>query len=562
MKSLFLKMKLSLFVLLGVFILSCSKDDPGVESPNPEKGELVEQNGTTTVDDFEVDSGEIGLYIDTRELARQGYFAKTVEISTSATEGSYDQELEVNTLTNIAQLKVTVDGLDTEAFEELTSTSNGGITVTMVAKDDQGTELETRTYDDVRFASNGTSIEIPTEKTDNRNVSFNDNLDFYLQYQTEDPRELLGAFGLGDEETQGAVLTESLSSRAAVSNTVMFDAYENGDNKQQFFFESVAGKVNVYHIRNRDSGDYFFVNSVNRLVHVSSSFFDSNPLFQELAEFTLVRNGDNTFSIYHKGTKMVFFPKTLTFPVAIFPTFLFVDANESVEAARFRMLTDDVQYSVQLLEAEFMEPTLPQASTNFSYNSDITNCTDNILTATVGSDFTHTESYSVSTSETIGLSSSETTTMTSNINAGFTGKFFGGELSLGGSFTHEYSATTSFFTETSTSESTGELNSRRFFSERETPVTPGKTNSVADVYQLYEDIVVPYVEVLQIRATTLGGQTISGEELVGLVSYGQFGGVINEVNSDNVIVTLRGTTIFQGMAKEKNEIKTMDANCN
>lgn len=562
MKSLFQRMKPTLHILLGVVIFSCSTDDPEVETPGLDNGELVEQNGTTTVDDFEVDSGEIGLYIDTRELARQGYFAKTVEISTSATMGDYNQSIDVNALTNTAQLKLAVDDLSSEAHEELTSTTNGGITVTVKVLDDQGTELESRSYDDVRLAPNGTTINIPTEKPNNRSIAFNSDLDFYLQYQVDDPAELLAAFGLGDEETQGAILTESLSSRSEVSNTVMINAYENGDKKQQFFFESVAGKVNVYHIRNRDSGDYFIVNSVNALTQASSSFFESFPQFWELAEFNLVKNEDYTFSIYHKGVKMVFFPKTLIFPVAVFPTFIFVDANESVEAARFRMLTDDVQYSTQLLEAEFMEPTLPQASTNFSYNSDITNCTDNILTATVGSDFTHTESYSVSTSETIGLSSSETTTMTSNINAGFTGKFFGGELSLGGSFTHEYSVTTSFFSETSTSESTGELNSRRFFSERETPVTPGKTNSVADVYQLYEDIEVPYVEVLQIRATTPGGQTISGGELVGLVSYGQFGGVINEVNSDNVIVTLRGTTVFQGMAKEKNEIRTSDANCN
>ncbi|NBC84200.1 MAG: hypothetical protein GVY19_12600, partial [Bacteroidetes bacterium] len=89
-KHFFLKFILSLLIISSI---ACSKDDD--EDILTGDGEVEEVNGISG-DDLENYEGDLGLLINTRSLAKKGYNPTKVSITTTATQGDYDQELDVD----------------------------------------------------------------------------------------------------------------------------------------------------------------------------------------------------------------------------------------------------------------------------------------------------------------------------------------------------------------------------------------------------------------------------------------------------------------------------------
>lgn len=104
-----------LAIVIGVLMVtatSCS-DSGGITGPD-DSGEIEEGNGIN-VDDLEAYKGDLGLIINSRDLVKKGYNPVKVKITTTASQGNYDQELDVDAFTNIAQLKLPVEDLSEDA---------------------------------------------------------------------------------------------------------------------------------------------------------------------------------------------------------------------------------------------------------------------------------------------------------------------------------------------------------------------------------------------------------------------------------------------------------------
>lgn len=87
---------LLIIIVLGTFLWSCSKNEDDTSGQGDEN---VEQSDGISAGDLENYDGDLGVLFNTRSFVRKGYQPSTITVTTSASQGDYDQEIVVDPFT-------------------------------------------------------------------------------------------------------------------------------------------------------------------------------------------------------------------------------------------------------------------------------------------------------------------------------------------------------------------------------------------------------------------------------------------------------------------------------
>ncbi|MCL6266485.1 hypothetical protein [Flagellimonas myxillae] len=556
-------LKKILAVLLIVIISACSKDESGENVPGGNNNGNIETRDGVTADEIETDEGEIGISISARGIAKKGYKPSTAEISITATSSDIpkDNTVSIDPFTNIAYLSFKNKDLSEEAQEELK-----GVDISIVIKDGDGNELASTSISQIIFKSSPDEQEIDNESLEDQFAQLNlrNDIAYYLQIVKEGSADIHGAptsWHYQDNTIDRPMVIYTL-------NQLDYSADPpNGPGAAQyystFFFEEVEGEPGVYTVSVHD-GDaiyYWYLNSENRL----------NVQSVENRR----RNGGNTPDTANRGNykfkiekvglgQYIFISLKTGHPIAQTGNSL-PNANANTgdnNPLHFRIMAFDIDWDIQTVDYKHLQPILPPAGTAFAYNSTLVNCSSGQLSQEVGVEDSRTSTSIFGWEESMSVSTSQEYSMSVSMESEISAEFYGVGTSISSSVSETYTASESK-TRTSTTSGAFETSETITLSTKRSIIVPSKKATlIADIYQTYENIKIPFVQSFRIKGNYQeDGQALSGEEITTQFVFNQFTGVITEVGNDYIEVTIRGTNTIDRLIDTKTIADDVPSNC-
>ncbi|EDP70802.1 hypothetical protein FBALC1_08583 [Flavobacteriales bacterium ALC-1] len=535
---------LQLLTLCAFLIISfgCSKDEDVV---GPGTGDLESLAGITA-NELENYSGDLGIIVETRSLVKKGYNPSMVIISTGANEGNYDQELDVDPFTNIARLKLSIDDLTENAEDEL----RNGVSIDIEILDPNGNTITSESYSIMSFTQGNNEIDVDASalEANNLELDFNPSVRYYLQLvnaQGNYGNKVVWKPGSGDDGSLRLVERSSSFNQGVTSEQFFVHKYENSDN--EFAIYSA--------ITNR----YLRIGTSTRTFRQSGaySYPSTNPdvLGSDL-RFIIQKESNGLYTIRGASDGNVLRRTSSSSGINW-------DTNTTGVIQYFKIIALDVNWEVTQLDTEYLQPILPTVDTSFGFNSTLRNCGSGYLEQDIIFENEVVTTYTTAMSETIGFSSRTTSSLDVSVSATAEASFFGN----GGSVTGEVSTGLEVSVEAqsestvSSEESISETNS--WSSVRTVRVLPGNASLVYDAYQKYSNVKVPYVKRLRIKGNhSESSATFSGLEIATQLNMTRFTGVITNIGSDYVEVTIQGNMIMDNMVDSQTEVRDVAANCN
>nr|WP_298927749.1 hypothetical protein [uncultured Allomuricauda sp.] len=544
---------LSTFLTFALILIytGCSKDES--TPPLTGENELEELPSTISLDEFETDEGEVGISISVRGIARKGYAPTTADIVVTATTGDYSQRILFDEFNNIANLSFKNEDLSEEAKTEL----KNGVEVTINVLDEDDNVLTTKIISKISFTSSPSELEIAADDLEDlyAKVSIREDIKYYMQIVTSDNDEIYGA-----PNSTLFVNTILLNTPILVSNLTDLDyTSENTETFTTYRFEEVPGEEGVFTISVHNGEDihYLYIVPANSELRIQS-------------KANLIRNGGNNtgtppnykFKIDKIEAGLYTITPTFTGnPLALTNDRLNAGVSDS-NPAYFRIMSFDIDWDIQPIESKFMRPILPPSGTSEAYNSTLRNCSSGGLQQTVG------RSESLETKEILGweesmsVSTSQDYSVSVTIEAEVSTKFFGAGGSVKSSVTGSYGFSKS---KTNTSTRSGafeETRSTEISTERTQEVPPKTAITVADVYQTYENVRIPYVQRFRIKGIYQeNNEALTGQEITTQFAFNSFTGVITDVQDDFIEVTVRGTNVINRLIETETISDDVPSNC-
>lgn len=535
-----------LAIVIGVLMVtatSCS-DGGGVTGPD-DSGEIEESNGIN-VDDLEAYKGDLGLIINSRDLVKKGYNPVKVNITTTASQGNYDQELDVDAFTNIAQLKLPVEDLSEDAEAEL----RNGVGLAIEVLDEANNVITTESISVISLEENENQININASSLEYQSpdLNFKDNMRHYLQLVNAN-----GDFG------DAVVWKPSSALDTGVRLKERESTFWPGTTTEQFMLYKFPGEDNVFALYSANTMRYLTIGSSTRTFRQSGtySYPSVNPgSLEDDYKFKFQKEANGLYTI--RGVKD-------NQPLRRFNYNGEINwhTNSSGTIQYFRIIALDTEWQSTELNTEYLQPILPSVETSFGFNSTLKNCGSGTLEQQVGIEREVTTTYTSAFSESIGLSSRETASVDVSVSATAEASFFGnggsvtGEVSAGLEVSVEASSTTTVSNEESVSET------NTFFSNRTVTVPPGSASLVYDAYQTYSNVKVPYVKRIRIRGSdTEFFESLSGQQIATQLNMANFSGVVTNIGSDFVEITINGNMVLDNIVDTQTEVRDVPANCN
>ena len=529
--------------LLFLVILGCSKN----EDDGPEMGEGdVEQINGISAEDLENYTGDLGILINTRELVKKGYNPTSVQLSTDATEGNYDQQIEIDPFTGIAQLSYAVDELSEAAASEL----KNGISLEINVLSNVGSVITQDSFSTISFRENGNQIDIDASALSYvaQNLDFQEGARHYLQ--TVNPS---GAYG-------NRVVWKPSS---ALGTNVLLEekstSFNRGTTSEQYLFYKFPGTQNTFAIWSANTGRYLATDSNDKTFRQSGAYSYPDGIFSNTLHpryrfivklepnglYTINDIDGNPMRRFSSGGKLKW------------------RTNGSGTIQYFRIINLDINWQPEVLNTEYLRPILPSVDTSFGFNSTLRNCGSGSLEQEVGIERTVETTYTSSFSESIGLSSRQTASVDVTVSATAEASFFGN----GGSVTGEVSAGLELSTEASSTTTIGSeetvSDAQTFFSSRTVTVPAGSASLVYDAYQTYSNVKIPYVQRIRLKGSlTDGGALLSGLSIASQLRMTNFTGVITTIGVDFVEITVKGNMFLDNIVDTQTEVRDVAANCN
>ncbi len=541
---------LKMFILISLVVWGCSKDDGN--DTLPETNEVEELPGIN-LDEFETDQGEIGISISARSIAKKGYKPTIADIVVTASTGDYGQKVPFDKFNNMANLSFKNENLSEEAQTELKS----GVAVTMRVLDENDNVLAIKENSKLSFTSSPKEEEISANDLDDlfAKVSIREDVKHYVQIVTKDSDEVFGA-------PSSISFTNTILLNTPIIASPLEDLDYNSENAETYTtyrFVEIPGEEDVFNIsvHNGDDIHYLYIVPSNSELRIQS-------------KANLIRNGGNNtgtppnykFKIDKVEAGLYTITPTFTEnPLALVNDRLNA-GNSSADPAYFRILSFDIDWDIQPVASKFMRPILPPSGTSEAYNSTLRNCSSGGLEQTVG------RSESLETKEILGWEESMSVSTTQDysvsvtIEAEVSTKFFGAGGSVKSSVTGSYGFSKS---RTSTSTRSGgyeETRSTEISTERTQEVPPKTAITVADIYQTYENVRIPYVQRFIIKGTYQeNNQALTGREITTQFAFNSFTGVITDVQDDFIEVTVRGTNVINRLIETEIISRDVEGAC-
>lgn len=527
--------------VLMVTATSCS-DSGGVTGPE-DSGEIEEVNGISA-DELEAYEGDLGLIINTRDLVKKGYNPAKVKITTTASQGNYDGELDVDPFTNIAQLKLSVEDLSEGAEAEL----RNGVGLEIEVLNDANNVITTENYSVISFEENENQINIDASSLDYQfqDLHFKDNMRHYLQ-----PVDANGNYS--------NIVVWKPGSDTGIRLVEKTSTFNRGTTSEQYLFYKFPGEENIFALYSAHTNRYITIGNTTRTFRQSGAYSYPDVSPGSLADdyrFKIQKEENGLYTI--RGVKD-------NNPLRRFGNGGDINwhTNTSGTIQYFRIVALDIDWQSTELNTEYLQPILPSVETSFGFNSTLRNCGSGSLEQQVGIEREVTTTYTSAFSESIGLSSRVTTSVDVSVSATAEASFFGsggsvtGEVSAGLEVSVEADRTTTVSNEESVSET------NTFFSNRTVTVPSGSASLVYDAYQTYSNVRVPYVKRLRIRGSNSeSSEFLTGLEIATQLFVTNFSGVVTNIGSDFVEVTIRGNMVLDNIVDTQTEVRDVAANCN
>ncbi len=537
--------------LLLVFLLvwGCSNDDG---DPIPTDSGVEELPGLD-LEEFEIDEGEIGISISARNIAKKGYTPKIAEIEVNATTGDYDQKVPFDSFNNIANLSFKNENLSEEAKTEL----EGGVGIRVKVLDENDNTLSILEISKVSFTPSPSEQEAPAEDLDDRyaKVILREDIKHFMQIVTNNSDEIFGA-----PNSTLFVNTVLLNTPIIVSPLESLDYNsENTETFTTYRFAEVPGEEGVFTIsvHNGDDIHYLYIVPANSELRIQS-------------KANLIRNGGNNtgtppnYKFRIDKVKAGLYMITPTFtgnPLSLLGDRLNA-GNSSADPTYFRILSFDIDWDIQPIESKFMRPIMPRSSTSEAYNSTLRNCSSGLLQQTIG------RSESLETTETLGwqesmsVSTSREYLVSVTVEAEVSTKFFGAGGSVRSSVTGGYTFNKSKTRTSTRSQEIGKTKTTEISTERTQEVPPKTAITVADIYQTYENVRIPYVQRFRIKGNYQeDGKALSGQEITTQFGFNSFTGVITDVGGDYIEVTVRGVNLINRLIDTETISRDVEGAC-
>lgn len=546
-----------IFVLLFLVIaLACSKDDAG-NGPD-ENGEVEELAPTISTQEFETDEGQIGLSISAREIARRGYKPVNAVISIGSTSTIDDQTVPFDEFSNLAILSFENDELEDTLENEL----KDGVPVQVTVRDENDAVLVTQDFTKLSFKPSPDDEEISAEGLDDlfAEVTLRKDLKYYVQVVNED-NVVIGAPGSQRYLDENNPATD-IRFRTTLNYSEEPDYFEAFTT---YYFEKIPGNEEYYSMAVKDDTEihYLYMTGTGQLNIQSKENLDRNGENTNVVDFDnywfkILKEGSGLFKIVPFGTENPLITSGSNFVLA--------GSSDPAEPNYFRILLFDIDWDIQVVDSKFSKPIMPPSSTNSAYNSTLRNCSSGTLTQTVGESTTISTTQAAGYEETMSVSTTNTAGVEVSVEVSYEAeaKFFGSgtKKSITGSITgsYEYSKTA---TETNTrSRSLSTEKSVEVSVSREVGVPPGTAIAVADIYQQYQNIRVPFVQKFRIEGKYQeDGMLLTGQEILTQFAFNSFTGVITEVEANHIEVTVRGNTTIDRIIDTSTETRDIAGAC-
>ncbi|QLG46398.1 hypothetical protein [Costertonia aggregata] len=544
---------LVLFLGLLIYPVSCNKDNGDTSEPPVDNEEIVVSDGQITGDDFEKFAGELGMVINARNIAKKGYIPTTADISVEATLGDYSQTVDIDPITFMGQVRINVEELTEEALKEL----EDGVAVTIAITDSDGVMIISNTLSIVVFRSNPTPQELNVtdlEETEAAStIALKEDTSYYMQNVNSNGQPLASALRVNRSTGFSNIMTRT-------SNPTFSGIEQEPD--FVFNFVPFPDEPNTYAIKIQSDGRFF---SVANGLNIQGQIVDAPrlSLFDNFDDVLARPNVDNYKFIIRKVSEGVYniVSKAEERVVRVRSGIGFVvDDNPAYDVVSMRIISSNLEWIAEDIGTTFLAPVLSAPGTDFGANSTLTNCGTGELSQTVGNDKSVEISETVSWEESTSLTTTGTASVSMTVGTEFEAGFFGAKAKYDASVTATASLSVGVTEGSKEIESFTETESETIFFQRTVTVPPGSASLVYDVAQIYDDTKVQFVQRFRLRATE-SGNPLSGEELRSQLQFSRFSGVVLQVGSDFIDITIKGTLTLGKVLSAKSEVQDVEANC-
>lgn len=151
---------------LSLTFFACNKQTDTLPPPIGEDSELETKAGLN-VEDLEAYDGDIGLLLSARTIARKGYKPHVLDIKIDAQHSDLSQQIILNPLTLIGQLKFAVADLSEAAIEELSL----GVAVDIRILDDAGNLIKEERLTNRSFKSSPAVLILDADDLEDLNTT-------------------------------------------------------------------------------------------------------------------------------------------------------------------------------------------------------------------------------------------------------------------------------------------------------------------------------------------------------------------------------------------------------
>ena len=514
----------------------------------------INQEKGISEDNLETYQGDVGMVLDTRELAKKGYQPVKAQLEVQGTSADFSQTIDLDPYAFMGQIKLSVEDLSEADLETL----KNGVQVIAKLFDAGGSEIFTETFTSILFKSDPVPTSCnPHDLPDlNTEVAVVENTPYYIQAVKYDNNQVVpenrAAFRRILQEIPNDPLSNLSNNLLSMTSTVEFTGDEENSS---FFFEAIDGKANHFNIKHQASDSYLKSEQLKYGIvdlgydGIKVGFEKSDRLNQQ---FVLHKVGNGVYRM----TDAYFEPIKVTSGVG-----LTVGAAEGEELL-VRLVPMNIDWEVQEIETHYLEPLLPAAQNGFSYNSTLINCGSGSLKQTIGEKKNVETTTTVGWEESFSFMSSSTASTSLTLGLEVEGKFFGNGATYSAEATASTQVTTQFATENSVwSEATGKT-SETFFSEREITVPSKSAVQAYDAFQSYDNIKVNVVQRVQVRGRNqINNRALSGDQIATQFHFNGFDGVITRIGPDYAEVTIRAVATMDKVFKSKSDVQEVAANC-
>ena len=523
-----------LALLLAVLLFAgCSDTSVGPDTEENEGGVVTDDIDV----DLPVDPGEVGIVIDTREIFRKGYLPTEADVAFPG-YSNFDATLEVDPVTNLAVLSIPSEDLteaEARAFAD-------GVAANIRVYDDARSVLSDRRESSLVLDDSNAPLILDTDRPPVlQPLNLRAGIPYLLQPEVE----------------EGLITTRNGANYPV-------EAFLPGDSRQQFYFTPVEGSADAHtytiqHFRGSSDASYWSVFSYAGLsprTTIGLTTFrrieldgdNQGPPLDRPHQFVLEQDEDGWVRIRGAGTSeyLFFYGQCTSAPSIAVPCELRMGDQRG---DRFRIISDDIDWSVADRGTIFNEPVTPPAQLDFAYAARIQNCSPATLTETVGQAESRTRTSTTTTSESLELFSSVEVgvgySVGVSVGAGVPGV---GQVENSVEYSADLTVTTSSTRSTGNTISEATQETSEVSRTRELQVPPFSAVEVYDAVRTIENVRIPFTQAFRIRGTSReDGSALTGPEILTQLLFNLIEGVPSNVGADFVDVSIRGDVFVDQM---------------